>query len=153
MHNRCDGGRPQPQGSLQMRTIPAGCGKRRLADGSLKVAAPQAIANIEAAIGAARVRKERSPGLFRSVLVVAMIAGVVGTAHAQDEGRKFGLIIGNDNYPVSPLKNAVRDARAIDRALQAAGFKTVVKENARKADMDRAVGEFLDKLGPDDTAL
>ena len=26
-------------------------------------------------------------------------------------------------------------------------------ENARKADMDRVVGEFLDKIGPDDTAL
>ena len=82
-----------------------------------------------------------------------MIAGAVGTAEAQDEGRKFALIIGNDNYPVSPLKNAVRDAREMDRALQAAGFKTVVKENARKSDMDRAVGEFLDKIGPDDTVL
>ena len=90
---------------------------------------------------------------MRTILLLAIIAGAVGTAKAQEEGRKFALIIGNDNYPVSPLKNAVRDAREMDRALQAAGFKTVVKENARKSDMDRAVGEFLDKIGPDDTVL
>ena len=54
---------------------------------------------------------------------------------------------------MSPLKNAVNDARAMDKALRSSGFQTVTLENARKADMDRAIGEFLDKLGPDDTAL
>jgi tetratricopeptide (TPR) repeat protein len=82
-----------------------------------------------------------------------MIAASVVAANAQEEGRKFALIIGNDSYQISPLKNAVSDARAIDRALQAAGFKTELLENAKKPDMDREVGKFLDKLGPDDTAL
>ena len=65
----------------------------------------------------------------------------------------MALIIGNDAYTVSPLKNAVNDARLMDQALKASGFQTILMENARKQDMDRVVGEFLDKLGPDDTAL
>jgi len=72
---------------------------------------------------------------------------------AQDTGKRLALVIGNDAYTISPLKNAVNDARAMDQALKSAGFQTVTLENARKADMDRAIGEFLDKLGPDDTAL
>jgi carboxyl-terminal processing protease len=34
-----------------------------------------------------------------------------------------------------------------------AGFITVLRENAKKTDMSIALGEFLDKLGPSDTAL
>lgn len=90
---------------------------------------------------------------MKTMLLGAVLAATAMTAYAQEEGRKFALIIGNDNYSMSPLKNAVRDAREMDKALQAAGFKTLLKENAKKSDMDRIVGEFLDKLGPDDTAL
>ena len=81
------------------------------------------------------------------------LAGLAPALHAQETGKRLALIIGNDAYPISPLKNAVNDARVMDKALRSAGFQTVTLENARKADMDRAIGEFLDKLGPDDTAL
>lgn len=74
-------------------------------------------------------------------------------ALAQQEGKRLALVIGNDAYSVSPLKNAVNDARAMDKALQSAGFRTVLLENGKKADIDKIVGEFLDMLGPDDTAL
>jgi tetratricopeptide (TPR) repeat protein len=63
------------------------------------------------------------------------------------------LIIGNDAYAISPLKNAVNDARAMDAALRASNFRTILVENAKKADMESKIGEFLDMLGPDDTAL
>lgn len=81
------------------------------------------------------------------------LAALTGALHAQEAGKRVALVIGNDAYAMSPLKNAVNDARAMDQALRTAGFQTILIENARKADMDRVIGEFLDKLGPDDTAL
>jgi hypothetical protein len=72
---------------------------------------------------------------------------------AQETGKRVALVIGNDSYTIAPLKNAVNDARIMDAALKASGFQTILVENARKADLDRVVGEFLDKIGPDDTAL
>lgn len=74
-------------------------------------------------------------------------------AFSQDGGKRVALVIGNDAYSLSPLKNAVNDARAIDRALQSAGFKTKLLENASKDQMDDALGVFADSLGPDDSAL
>ncbi len=85
-----------------------------------------------------------------SLLFLAVLAPAL---QAQESGKRVALIIGNDAYSMSPLKNAVNDARAMDKALKTAGFQTITLENATKADMDRVIGEFLDKLGPDDTAL
>jgi uncharacterized caspase-like protein len=77
---------------------------------------------------------------------------LAATLHAQ-AGKRIALIIGNDAYNVSPLRNAVNDARLVEQGLKGSGFQTMLVENARKQDMDRVVGEFLDKIGPDDTAL
>ncbi len=63
------------------------------------------------------------------------------------------MIIGNNSYSISPLQNAVNDARVMDKALRDAGFKTILRENAPKAAMEEAVAEFVQQLGPDDTAL
>jgi hypothetical protein len=52
-----------------------------------------------------------------------------------------------------PLQNAVNDARALDKALQGAGFKTILRENSTKVVMEQALADFLQGLGPDDTAL
>ena len=70
-----------------------------------------------------------------------------------DEGKRVALIIGNDAYSIRPLQNAVNDARAMDRALRGAGFRTILKENASKEAMEKAFVELLESLGPDDTAL
>jgi tetratricopeptide (TPR) repeat protein len=70
-----------------------------------------------------------------------------------DEGKRVALIIGNDAYSIRPLQNAVNDARAVDRALRDAGFRTILKENASKETMEKAFVELLESLGPDDTAL
>ncbi len=102
------------------------------------------------------MRIVRSTGWSKSVWLnccLLALATLAPALQAQENGKRLALIIGNDAYPISPLKNAVNDARAMDKALRSAGFQTVTLENARKADMDRAIGEFLDKLGPDDTAL
>jgi hypothetical protein len=80
------------------------------------------------------------------------LAAAIPAVHAQ-EGKRVALIIGNDAYAISPLKNAVNDARAVDEALRASNFRTILVENAKKSDMESKIGEFLDLLGPDDTAL
>jgi len=93
----------------------------------------------------------RKPAWLKCTLL--LFASLACALHAQDAGKRVALVIGNDAYAMSPLKNAVNDARAMDQALKSAGFQTILLENAGKADMDRVIGEFLDKIGPDDTAL
>ena len=86
-------------------------------------------------------------------LCCLLFLAVLPALRAQDAGKRVALLIGNDSYSISPLKNAVNDARVMEKALKTAGFQTLMLENGKKADMDRIIGEFLDKLGPDDTAL
>lgn len=76
-----------------------------------------------------------------------------GSAAGQDEGKRIALVIGNNNYSISPLRNAINDARLMDKALRSAGFKTIVREDATSAQMEEAAAEFASQLGPDDTAL
>jgi len=66
--------------------------------------------------------------------------------HAQ-EGKRIALIIGNNAYGLAPLRNAVNDAHIMDRALKAAGFTTIERDNVTKAGMEEAIAEFLQKLG------
>jgi tetratricopeptide (TPR) repeat protein len=63
------------------------------------------------------------------------------------------LVVGNNTYPMAPLRNAVNDARLMDQALRSAGFRTILVENASKSALEEAAAEFLQQLGPDDTAL
>ena len=97
------------------------------------------------------------PAFGAWVRVLALAATCVSFAAGQgapaQEGKRLALIIGNDAYTIKPLQNAVSDARAMDKALRAAGFRTILRENATKADMEKAVVELLTPLGPDDTAL
>lgn len=91
--------------------------------------------------------------LHVSLFGLFLLSGAIPAARAQESGKRVALIIGNDAYKISPLKNAVNDARAMDAALRASNFRTILLENATKADMETKIGEFLDMLGPDDTAL
>jgi uncharacterized caspase-like protein len=92
--------------------------------------------------------------MLRIALVSLLsLAAAIPAVHAQEGGKRVALIIGNDAYSISPLRNAVNDARAMDEALRASNFRTILVENAKKSDMETKVGEFLDMLGPDDTAL
>ncbi len=87
------------------------------------------------------MRIVRSTGRRKSVWLncaLLFLAALAPALHAQETGKRIALIIGNDAYPISPLKNAVNDARAMDKALKSSGFQTIALENAKKADMDRA---------------
>jgi len=91
---------------------------------------------------------------LRTRIPLLLMFAVASLAAApQEEGKRIALIVGNNSYSISPLQNAVNDARAVDKALRDAGFKTILRENAGKAAMEEAVAEFVQQLGPDDTAL
>ncbi len=60
--------------------------------------------------------------------------------------RRVALVIGNAAYKVSPLRNPVRDARAVSKALADTGFKVTVVENGSETTMRRAIRAFGDEL-------
>ncbi len=66
-------------------------------------------------------------------------------AHAET---RVALIIGNSNYSSANLRlaNPANDAAAMQRALQDAGFQTIVKLDARRLDFYRAVDEFSARI-------
>jgi Caspase domain len=58
--------------------------------------------------------------------------------------QRYALTIGiNDYREVGRLERAVNDARAMGRALEQAGFRVVVLTNASRAEMNRAINQFV----------
>jgi tetratricopeptide (TPR) repeat protein len=90
---------------------------------------------------------------LNSVLTLAFLMAFAPASARAQEGKRVALVIGNNTYALSPLRNAVADARILDQALRNAGFKTILRENVTLAALQEAVSEFLLQLGPDDTAL
>ncbi len=91
---------------------------------------------------------------MRNVLVrLAVLAAVLAGVTVAQEGKRVALIIGNDAYSIRPLKNAVNDARAMQKALAGAGFQTILRENATKLAMEKAVVEFFREIAPGSIAL
>ncbi len=87
---------------------------------------------------------------FRPDLVFAICRALAGLAFlflapwvsAQGYNDRVALVIGNDQYPNEPLKNAVNDARAMQKTLQDLGFKVVFRPNADTVAMRSAAVEF-----------
>lgn len=63
------------------------------------------------------------------------------------------LLIGNQNYPTSLLKNSANDAYDLGSSLQKLGFKTTIVANASKSKMEGAVDNFAATLAAGDVAL
>lgn len=85
--------------------------------------------------------------------LAAAAALVLAAPAPTAEGRRIALVVGNDAYPSGPLQNAANDARAMQRALAGAGFRVILAENANKVVMEQQAAEFLQSIGPGDTAL
>jgi uncharacterized caspase-like protein len=96
---------------------------------------------------------------MRKALLLVISVSFAGTTLAQDRQlqiapvkpapageRRVALVIGNSAYKSSPLRNPVRDARAISKTLAATGFKVTVLEDASLTNMRRAVRAFGDDL-------
>ncbi len=77
---------------------------------------------------------------------------VAGSPSFADNNR-VALVIGNAAYRFSPLKNPTNDAKAMAQALRAQGFEVVERENATKAEMEKAIIEFGRKLKADGTGI
>lgn len=95
---------------------------------------------------------------MRIVLAVVglWLCCAVGTAQAA--GARIALVIGNSSYTsITPLKNPARDARLIRQTLHdKLGFEVIYAEDASKAQLERAVARYSDRLalaGPDVIAV
>jgi uncharacterized caspase-like protein len=79
----------------------------------------------------------------------------LAATHAVAAETRIALIIGNSDYanPNLKLTNPANDAAAMQRALQAAGFETIVRLNAKRVDFYHAVDEFTARIGRDQHAV
>ena len=71
--------------------------------------------------------------------VAALFLPAVGMAANDD---RVALVIGNDQYPADPLRNAANDAQAVAKTLSDLGFKVMIKTNADYATMRSVAVEF-----------
>jgi caspase domain-containing protein len=74
-------------------------------------------------------------------------------APAAQADRRLALVIGNNAYAETPLRNAVPDATAIASALKDAGFAVTVLTDVTFPRFERAVLDFSSQLQPTDVAL
>ena len=91
-----------------------------------------------------------------SRLVATLLAAFAFSAAAQAPAPKptrVALVIGNSKYAAAPLPNPVNDAADMAKALEAAGFTVIRRENASLREMHLALREFGDKLGKTSTGL
>ena len=101
----------------------------------------------------------RIPAGSQAVLaILALLTSLMMTVTAFAQGtpsepRRVALVIGNGAYPQSPIASTPGDARAFADVLREGGFDVVYAENARRAEMEAAVGTFTQKLGWGVTAV
>ena len=74
------------------------------------------------------------------LLCVATLCLPISSLAANDD--RVALVIGNDQYPTDPLRNAVNDAQAVAKTLSDLGFKVMIKTNADYATMRGVAVEF-----------
>jgi len=89
--------------------------------------------------------------LFAAFAAIAL-ACTFGARPASAADR-VALLIGNNNYASTPLRNAVNDAKDLADALKELGFKVIVRENASRKDMIDGIREFGQSLDGASTAL
>jgi len=90
-----------------------------------------------------------SPGLRTAfVLVLASLIGVGMPGHANAE-KRLALVIGNASYAESPLKNPLNDAADMAAVLEELGFDVILRTDADRREMARAIREFGRRLKQD----
>jgi hypothetical protein len=90
--------------------------------------------------------------------VIGRIAGALATLMAlaglpAAAADRVALLIGNNNYGSTPLRNAVNDARDLADTLKDLGFHVIVRENATRKDMVEGIREFGQAIDGASTAL
>jgi hypothetical protein len=90
--------------------------------------------------------------ILRSAAALAALVLLLLAPAARADGR-VALLIGNNAYPTSPLRNAVNDSRDLAAILRELGFKTITKENTSRVEMIAAIQEFGKALEGAEAAL
>lgn len=74
-------------------------------------------------------------------------------AFAADDPSRVALVVGNDEYPRSPLVNAVNDARAVADLLRTAGFRVDLRTDTSRDTLTKAVEAFGAAIARSDAKL
>ena len=90
---------------------------------------------------------------LRALAALAAFAALALLAPVAAANGRVALLIGNNAYPSSPLRNAANDSRDLAAALRELGFKTIVKENTTRSEMIAALQEFGKALEGAEAAL
>src|SRR5689334_2322020 len=90
---------------------------------------------------------------FLATLLAAVAWAAAAQAPAVKPPARVALVIGNAAYPSAPLANPLNDAADMAKALEAAGFTVIRRDNANLREMHLALREFGDKLGKASTGL
>ena len=89
--------------------------------------------------------------MTRMALVFLWISLIVTSARAET---RVALVIGNDAYATLPaLSNAGKDARDVAAKLLGLGFEVILRLDAGKLSMGRALVEFEERLSGGDAGL
>lgn len=75
------------------------------------------------------------------------------TTHPLLANNRVALVIGNGNYRNAPLMNPVNDAKDISVVLKNLGFDVIIKTDATKKEMVRAINLFAEKIKAADIGL
>jgi len=91
--------------------------------------------------------------LMKQILTFFTLLLLIGAAQPQtkrglerDVSLGQALVIGNDQYQHSPLRNPVNDANDMARVLSEIGFDVTLKTNLNQQAMDEAIDEFGGRL-------
>jgi len=104
------------------------------------------------------IKRYRGNIAVRRLLLAVLCATSLVHSRAQiagppsDGGRK-ALIVGNQNYNQSPLRNALNDANAIAVRLRSVGFEVTAIDDAKAAQLSEAVDAFARSVSENDVAL
>ena len=91
------------------------------------------------------------PWLAAMRTIAALACALAAAAGVAAE--RVALLIGNNAYASTPLRNAVNDAKDLGDALKELGFHVIVRENASRRDMIEAIREFDKALEGANAAL
>ncbi len=83
---------------------------------------------------------------FIPAAVAEKVQTVAAVKPAPGGERRVALVIGNSAYRTSPLRNPVRDARAMAKVLSETGFSVTLIEDGSQTGMRRAIRSFGDEL-------
>ena len=86
---------------------------------------------------------------IRLIAALALALAATGAGAAE----RVALLIGNNAYATTPLRNAVNDAKDLGDALKELGFHVIVRENTARREMIEAIREFDKALEGANTAL